>query len=438
MRLPGFYHLKAAPHLVTCQELSGAQTSTDAMEIDLWDVNPYHATGGAAGSRLPIGQGEQAPDFETVVDLLHRVDVNALEDRNEWLAVTGSAMQGVAVDRVNDLYAIWQDWNAAYINQETGAANDPAANLKAWNNLITEGTAVRGWGRLHKAATGMTLQAARAMQAAAATPIVGRALLDEVVPPVGAMLEDGARRTPVAMSEKPPAPAVDPTTGFGTMLDPYEQSTYFKGCVMISTEGRILCADNCYRGPTDFNIKYGGKDFIINDSGKPVNDAWKAVIHNQKYRMQQVQFTSFRPMEPQRSVTQDELGRDYVNTYLPATIQHREGDVSPFFNHLTALFPDENDRNHLIAFLAHNIKYPGHKVFWSPLVQGAEGMVKNLIKRLMEHAMGGMFFYQPSARDLAEGGAKFNGWMENKRLCCTNPVRIGLPLSPEGFSLRLL
>lgn len=420
MRLAGFYHLKGASHLVTCQTLAGATTKSDALDIALWNSPPYQSAGGAGGERITMGEGERAPDLATAIGLLFEIDVREMTDRNQWLALTGALMQSVDPSELPALRLQWDHWGSFY------PGNDLGANDKVWRDFIEHGTTVRGYSRLYKEARGMTPAQAKALNA----PIVGRALLDAaqapaapVVAPVAPTIGDNAP-VPVSMAEAPtPTPAVDPTTGFATLLDPYEQSIYFKGCVMISTESRILCADNCFRGPTDFNMKYGGKDFIINDSGKPVSEAWKAVIQNQKYRMMQVQFTSFRPMEPQRSVTQDELGRDYVNTYLPATIEHREGDVTPFFNHMAALFPNEDDRNHLFAFLAHNIKFPGYKVFWSPLVQGAEGMGKNLIKRLMEHAMGGMFFYQPSARDLADGGAKFNGWMENKLFFLVDEIK---------------
>ena len=418
MRAAGFYHLKGTPHLVTGQAIDGgAQTSTDALEITLYNFEPYQsAGGGGAGSRIPMGQGDHAPDLATAVETLRMIDVNDLTERNEWTAVFAAVMQSVPFEQLADLKPYVIEWGASYVSPE-GKPNDPGAVEKLWHDLTQHGTSVRGWGKLYKTAHGHTLQEAKQWAAASATPIVGTALLDAaqaVAAPIAA---------PLAISAAPVAPSVDPATGFGTLLDPFEQSQFFAGCVMITTEGCILCADNVFRGPGDFNMEFGGKEFIINDSAKPVAEPWKAVIQNQKYRMPQVQFTSFRPQEPQRSITKDMLGRSYVNTYLPAIIDHREGDVTPFLNHLTALFPNENDRNHLIAYMAHNIKFPGHKLFWAPLVQGAEGMGKNLIKRTMEHAMGEGYFYQPAARDLAEGGAKFNGWMEKKLFFLVDEIK---------------
>ncbi|MFD2854454.1 primase-helicase family protein [Seohaeicola zhoushanensis] len=87
------------------------------------------------------------------------------------------------------------------------------------------------------------------------------------------------------------------------------------------------------------------------------------------------------------------------------------------------MFPDANDRRILIEYLAHNVKYPGHKVPWAPLIQGAEGIGKNAIKKLMRHAIGKMYFYEPKAKQLNNSGSKFNGWMENKLFFMVDEIK---------------
>ena len=87
------------------------------------------------------------------------------------------------------------------------------------------------------------------------------------------------------------------------------------------------------------------------------------------------------------------------------------------------LLPVESDREILLDYLAHNVKFPGHKIFWAPLLQSAEGVGKNVFKQIMRHAMNKRYFYQPKAKQLNESGAKFNGWMERKLFFLVDEIR---------------
>lgn len=399
MRLPGTLHMKnpAAPTLVSCFQLSGFGTlaTTEGLDIATWNVIPSAFGGGSQGARTPVGQGERAPSTAEAVAMLQRIDVTTVTDRNQWIAITGAFAQSVAPEDLNYAYQVFQDWNAPY------PGNDPNANVKAWNDIMQNGTTVKGWPRLHKEATGLTPQQARLM---------------------GGFANPGALPNIPMSSEASPALKPD-GSGFGPILNPQECSQWFDGCVLISSENKILGGDNVFRESGTFNSAYGGKLFIWDAQGKVTDEPWKAATRSQLWRVPQVQFTCFRPDLPTREIIEDELQRKYVNIYQPITPKMREGDISPWMRHFEAILPEANDRRILLEFLAHNVKYPGVKCFWAPLIQGAEGIGKNTIKFVMAHAIGKMYFYQPKAKQLNESGSKFNGWMENKLFFMVDEIK---------------
>ena len=390
MRLPGTMHRKAEPFPVVMWQLEGAGqvSNTATFDATLWNVQPS-SLGGHGGDHIAIGQGERAPDTATAIAALHNIDVAQITDRNQWVAITGAFMQAIDPADWNAAYEAYQTWNNTY------PGNDPAANLKLWNDTTERGTVVKGWGRLHTEAYGLSPQQARLLTGA------------------GAMHPHTPAGSVPLSSAPQAAPAVD-TSGFGPILDPTECAHWFDGCVLISSEGKIFCDDNVFRDSSSFNAYKGGKAFVITFDGKTTDEPWKAATRSQLWRIPQAQFTCFRPDLPYRELTKDALGRDYVNLYKAPIIDHREGDVTPFLRHLEIILPDQTDRDSLIAFLAHNVKFPGHKIFWAPLLQGAEGIGKNVFKYIMQHAITESYFYEPKAKTLNESGAKFNGWMENK------------------------
>ncbi|TGQ31905.1 DNA primase family protein [Mesorhizobium sp. M00.F.Ca.ET.216.01.1.1] len=97
---------------------------------------------------IPIGQGERAPSFDAAVAGLQQIDVRQLTERGDWTAVSGAFMQSIAPERINEALPIWQAWNETYPD------NDPAKNLKYWDDTLKRGTIVKGWRRLHREAYG--------------------------------------------------------------------------------------------------------------------------------------------------------------------------------------------------------------------------------------------------------------------------------------------
>lgn len=129
LRLPGFLHLKGAPHLVTCAALPGRDCPTmpGALAASLAHVNVIrHNT----GTRRALGDPDlAAPGLEWVDFAFRTADPNEM-DRAQWISFTAAIKQAMwtLVDP-DGAFARWSAWCERY------AANDPGENLKQWNDL---------------------------------------------------------------------------------------------------------------------------------------------------------------------------------------------------------------------------------------------------------------------------------------------------------------
>jgi hypothetical protein len=132
----------------------------------------------------------------------------------------------------------------------------------------------------------------------------------------------------------------------------------------------------------------------------------------------------FLPHAAPGDIVIDELGRKGVNVFKPAIIRSTAGDVSLFLRHIDLMLPTKSDQKALFDYLAHNARFPGHKIPWAPLVQSAEGVGKGVLKRIIERFIGTPYFYSPSARELIESGSKFNAWMRNKLFILVDEIRV--------------
>jgi hypothetical protein len=117
--------------------------------------------------------------------------------------------------------------------------------------------------------------------------------------------------------------------------------------------------------------------------------------------------STFRPDLESRILIEHE-GRVLINTYIPIVTERKEGDVTPFLDHLAKLLPNEQDRAILLAYMAAVIQYKGIKFQWCPLIQGAPGNGKSLLTWCVQFAVGERHTHLPPAEQIAE---KYNDWL---------------------------
>ena len=145
MRLPGTYHRKGEPSLVTCFSLPGYSqiVPVGVLETALSDVQVADS---GSGHRFPLGDPAlAAPSFESLQFALNNRDPNEL-DRGDWIGITAAFKQaGWLLADPDALFNIWSQWCARY------HSNDEGENLKQWNSI--KDTQV-GWTSLHRQAYG--------------------------------------------------------------------------------------------------------------------------------------------------------------------------------------------------------------------------------------------------------------------------------------------
>jgi len=389
LRLSGLFHMKvpSAPYLVTCCSLTGYGYTTppEALEQALSSIQVGNVSG---GGRHELGDPSlAAPDFNTALQALYAKDPNNL-DRSQWISHMAAWKQAVSTlvpeQQSRDTFFKWC---------EQYEHNDIAENTKQWNSIRQTSN---GWQTLKFGASFL-------------------ALGDPTTVPAVAHFSG----EPVSVT-----PAPEPVFT-SEILDPNEQRLYFRDCYFVTALGKIWDLKAKYAlNQTQFNGRYGGKMFVVTAEGKTDKSPWTAATLSTQWTVPKVDHIRFVPERASGEIIMDALNRKGLNIYIPATIKHQRGDPAPFLRHMELILPDAGDRKIFFDYLAHNIKYPGHKIPWAPLIQSEEGAGKGVIKMLMTHAIGSPYVYFPNAKELAESGAKFNAWMRAKLFILVDEIKV--------------
>lgn len=393
-RLPGFYHWKGEPTLVTVAEgpLWGSGRLYDPWEIaaPLLHVPVV----GSGGDRQSLGHSPwAAPSLDWLAFALSRIDPNSL-GRNEWIALTAATKQAgwsFGQDAVRD---VWDAWCGRY------GRNDPRDNHKQWRSIDATSA---GWSALVKRSgiQGDLMAAGMSAPSMSTTPAAAAVQPAQAVPALSTVVDNS-----------------------GVWIRPEEQPAFFHGCYWVTSVGRILGPNGRLMNQNQFTGAYGGKMFVLDDTGeKSTDDPWKVATRGLVWRVPKVDHMRFLPRLPFGHVEFDEFGAAGVNTYRKPVDRAKPGDVSPFLAHVARLLPNERDRAVLFAFLAQCVQRPGVKVGWSVLIQSMEGAGKTIFKTIMETALGSSYVHGPNARELGDGGGKFNGWMRNKLMMVVDEIR---------------
>lgn len=210
--------------------------------------------------------------------------------------------------------------------------------------------------------------------------------------------------------------AAETGSGDGWLTIP-EQQEYFKGCVYVLSDHKILTPLGVLMKPEQFNAYYGGKRFIMSaDGGESTKKAWEAFTENRAHQFPKVQGLCFRPKAAPGAIIDNR-----VNIYRPHSPERKAGDPGPFLRHLERMMPHASDRATLLAYMASLVQNPGVKFQWAPVIQGAEGNGKTILTLCLEYAVGHQYSHRPSAEDLAN---PFNAYIENKLLIVVEEVHL--------------
>lgn len=387
LRVPGFYHNKSTPQLVTCWGIhNGPRYTAQQIADNLATINIVSV----GGKRSELGDPKlAAPNINLLVYALNTIDPNTLT-REEWMATSAAFKQaGWSLTDENTLHNLWLQWCEKY------HGDNKSEDLKMWTSF--RDTQV-GWSRFCR-----------------------------LVPEVLAMQYFSQ---PSTTPQGTPAPATTPEpcemNNLPEILDATAKQIWFKNCFFVESEGKIFSPTGRFMNQVQFNGRYGGKEFTLkNNGGKLTDEAWKAALRSVDWCIPKVDHCRFLPQEPSFSVIVDDMGRKGLNTYIPAKIKTVEGDVSRWKDYLTRIFNTAEDIKIFEDYIAHCIKFPGWKIPWSVLLQSAKGIGKQMISDIIKHAVGEPYTYQPDAEELVSGVSQFNGWMRNKLMILVDEVRVG-------------
>lgn len=388
LRVPGFYHNKAEPKMVTCwQVCNRARYTVQEIESGLRNVNVIQHF----SNRKELGDPElAAPSLDWLVFGLNLFDPNSM-GRDEWMPLTAAFKQaGWSLATEDQLLSIWNTWCNRY------SGNDARENIKLWNSIKDSEV---GWGRFER------LSNVKAYY-----------------------LHD---------SHKPPEKQVSlPAPQFNTqdinpdnlpdVLDAHGKQIWFKDCYFIAREGKIFSPSGRFMNQTKFDGLYGGKEFCTRAAGAKTTDgAWKAALMSTDWSIPKVDHVRFLPDKEPYAIVTDELGRKGLNTYIPAKVEMFQNDVTPWLDFLSRILPTADDIRIFNDYMAHNIKFPGYKIPWSVLIQSERGIGKQIIGTVIKYCVGESYTYEPDAEQLVSGASRFNGWMRNKMMIIVDEIRVG-------------
>ncbi len=396
MRVPGFIHAKGSPHLVTAWPLTnvGHIWTAEQMQQSLAAVNVVEFT----PSRTPLGTPElAAPSLDWLRFALTLANPNDM-DRAEWVSFSAAFKQSGWTHATDDqLFDIWSAWCDQY------AGNDRGENRKLWESI--KDTEV-GWTSIKRKTT-----------------VDAYLMFGFKEPPAPQTTPSSTEATPAAVmvpTDNPPTPA----GGYGEILSEHDCKEWFKDCYFVERVGQIFSKSGRFMNATQFNGRYGGKQFIISSVGKLTDEPWKAALRSTCWTIPKVDHVRFLPARPTFEIIIDDMGRRGLNTYIPATIKAKAGDVSRWLDWFDRIFPNKDDQKLLFDYLAHCVKYPGFKIQYAPLIQSAEGIGKTIFKEVMANALGEMYVYSPKAPELVKSGSTFNAWQRNRLMILVDEIKI--------------
>jgi hypothetical protein len=96
-----------------------------------------------------------------------------------------------------------------------------------------------------------------------------------------------------------------------------------------------------------------------------------------------------------------------LNNYRPPSIEPREGDPSPWLNHIRTIYPD--DAAHIIQWLAHRVQRPGEKINHALVLGGEPGVGKDSLLEPIKAAVGPWNFCDATPTNIM---GRFNGHLK--------------------------
>lgn len=204
-----------------------------------------------------------------------------------------------------------------------------------------------------------------------------------------------------------------------------QQIEHFQGCVYVRSSHRALIPGGELLKPEQFKVAFGGFTFALDTMNeKTTRSAWEAFTESQAVKFPRADRICFRPDRPAAEIVEEE-GLTLVNKWWPIETPRQRADVQRFTQHVEKMLPQSVDRSILYAYMAALVQYPGFKFQWCPVLQGVEGNGKTVIISCIAEAVGHRYTHLPNAKEIGDGGTKFNAWIEGKLFIGMEEIYVG-------------
>lgn len=231
---------------------------------------------------------------------------------------------------------------------------------------------------------------------------------------------------PLPPSTTPPVPATmpapaPPQTEFGNVVTPEAQQIIFAKCMYVKDIAEIMLPEGHTNDKKQFDNdeRFARRTYVVDRSGAaPTESAWDAYTQSKIIMFPQVRSTVFEPREPEGVVIERD-GLRYINTWRDLKIHSTPGDASPYLNHIKKLFPNGDDAEIYLSFVAACVQYLGTKAAWALFVQGVPGNGKSFLTMVLSYCLGREYVHSASASNLDN---HFNGYLYRKLLICVEEV----------------
>lgn len=157
------------------------------------------------------------------------------------------------------------------------------------------------------------------------------------------------------------------------------------------------------------------------DGKKYAPEQWRA-LHAQAYRegdIVQAVWKGKVPVRKREALVYEPFAEEFpedglaYNIWRPSGVEAREGDVAPFLDHVSYLFPDAEERDHLLDYLALLVRVPPPKIMFALLVHGQGGTGKSWLGQLMERIIGKPNTVKPGNDEVI---SRWTAWTEGAQL----------------------
>jgi hypothetical protein len=153
----------------------------------------------------------------------------------------------------------------------------------------------------------------------------------------------------------------------------------------------------------------------LDEKGKPIMQRASAWL-DRCHAVEQMTWIPGRPMLIRDHLVSDggwipRRGCTTFNLYRPPHIEPGDADLAlPWLAHINTVYPDTDDSEHIVAWLAHRVQRPHEKINHAIVFGGAQGIGKDCILEPVKAAVGPWNFAEISPAALL---GRFNGFAKS-------------------------